>query len=84
MVLLLGPPLVMIMRRSTSSSPVEAASAVEDAVLSAVEEAVLSAAEEAVLSAAEEAVLPPQAARLTHIAAAIVAAIIFFFIWCSP
>ena len=28
--------------------------------------------------------LPPQAARLTHIAAAIVAAIIFFFIWCSP
>ena len=65
------------MRRSTSSSPVEAASAVEDAVLSAVEEAVLSAAE-------EEAVLPPQAARLTHIAAAIVAAIIFFFIWCSP
>jgi hypothetical protein len=29
-------------------------------------------------------VLPPQAARLTHIAAAIVAAIIFFFIWCSP
>jgi len=56
---------------------VEAASAVEDAVLSAVEEAVLSAAE-------EEAVLPPQAARLTHIAAAIVAAIIFFFIWCSP
>ena len=64
------------MRRSTSSSPVEAASAVEDAVLSAVEEAVLSAA--------EEAVLPPQAARLTHIAAAIVAAIIFFFIWCSP
>ena len=36
------------------------------------------------LTAEEEAVLPPQAARLTHIAAAIVAAIIFFFIWCSP